>query len=302
MPSPPKSRTRRRPSATLLAGIAGLFVLAVVAAWLTRAGWSAGMLVLAPSPNGAQLSLPEGARAIEARRGDATVRAWVFEPDGAARGTVLLLHGIRSSKRHFIARARHHAARGLRAVAVDSRGHGESSGRYLTYGVEEARDLVQLSDVLEQRNLLAPPLSIVGSSYGAATALLYAAMDPRAARVAAIAPFASLREVVPAYLRWRLGPFARLIPDGLVADLVDGAARRASFDADDACPRCVASRIKARVLLVHSRDDERIPFHHSLEIRDALRAPADLLLVDGVSHVATGASAQVMAQIDSFIQ
>jgi pimeloyl-ACP methyl ester carboxylesterase len=246
--------------------------------------------------------LPEGARAIEARRGDATVRAWVFEPSGSARGTVLLLHGIRSKKQHFVARARHHAARGLRAVAVDSRGHGESSGRFLTYGVEEARDLVQLIDVLEQRALLAPPLSIVGNSYGAATALLHAALDRRVARVAAVAPFASLREVVPAYLSWRLGPLARLIPDALVDELVDGAARQASFDADDACPRCVASRIKARVLLVHSRDDERIPFHHSLEIRDAMRAPAQLLLVDGVSHAATGSSAEVMAQIDTFIR
>ena len=260
------------------------------------------MLVLAPYPDGATQRVPEGPRAIEIQRGDATVRAWSFEPEGAARGTVLLLHGIRSTKQHFVARARQHTTRGLRAIVVDSRGHGESTGRYLTYGVEEARDLSRLTDTLEQRGLLAPPLSIVGTSYGAATALLLAAHDPRVARVAACAPFASLRQVVPAYLGWQLGPLARLVPSALVDELIDGAARQAGFDADDACPRCVAPRIKARVLLVHSRDDERIPFHHSLEIRDALRSAAELMLIDGVSHVATGSETAVMAKIDNFIR
>lgn len=303
MPSPTrKPRTRLRRSATFLGALVAVLAAVAIAAWLTRASWAAGMLVFSPYPDGAPQRLPEGARAIEIRRAAATVRAWSFEPKGAARGTVLLLHGIRSTKQHFVARARQHAARGLRAIAIDSRGHGESSGRYLTYGVEEARDLARLTDALEQRGLLTPPLSIVGSSYGAATALLFAAHDPRVARVAACASFASLRQVVPAYLGWTLGPLARLIPSALVDELIDGAARQASFAADDACPRCVAPRIKARVLLVHSRGDERIPFHHSLEIRDALRSPAELMLLDGVRHVATGSVPAVMAKIDTFIQ
>lgn len=40
-------------------------------------------------------------------------------------------------------------------MAVDLRGHGESSGRWLTYGVRESADLKALVDRLAERRLLA---------------------------------------------------------------------------------------------------------------------------------------------------
>jgi fermentation-respiration switch protein FrsA (DUF1100 family) len=43
--------------------------------------------------------------------------------------------------------------------------------------------------------------------------------------------------------------------------------------------------VRASVLLIHSRDDARIPFEHSLRIHDALVSRRKLLLVDGWGHV-----------------
>jgi alpha-beta hydrolase superfamily lysophospholipase len=275
-----------------LALAAGIVVaLLLVVAWSARRSWAAGMLVLAPSPAGVPCAAPADVEEhIDITRNGATIRTWIFEPAQAPRGTLLMLHGIRDSKLNLVGGARRHAAHGLRVVAVDSRGNGESSGRYLTYGVEESRDLVALVDELQRRKLLVEPLTVLGHSYGAATALQYAAIDSRVQKVAAIAPFASLREVVPAYLVWMLGWPAHLVPSSVVDDLVDGATHQAGFDADRACPRCLAPRIQASVLLVHSRDDERIPWRHSIEIRDALKAPHKLMLVTGASHVQTGAA------------
>jgi alpha-beta hydrolase superfamily lysophospholipase len=268
-----------------------LLVIILGLGWSTRRAWAAGMLVLAPNPSGVPCSAPADVQEhIDVTRKGATIRTWVFEPAGAPRGTLLMLHGIRDSKLNLVSSARRHIAHGLRVVAVDSRGHGESSGRYLTYGVEESRDLVALVDQLERRKLLVKPLAVLGHSYGAATALQYAAIDARVRKVAAIAPFASLREVVPAYLDWIFGWPAHFVPAAVVDDLLDGATRQAGFDTDLACPRCVAPRIHAAVLLVHSRDDERIPWRHSVEIRAALKSPAKLMLVSGASHVQTGAA------------
>jgi pimeloyl-ACP methyl ester carboxylesterase len=268
-----------------------LVVLVLAGAWSARRSLALGLLVLAPVPAGVSFSAPADVRErVEVRRNGATIRAWVFEPNAAPRGTLLMLHGIRDNKQHLVTGARRHAARGFRVVAVDSRGNGESSGRYLTYGVEESRDLAALADELERRQLLATPLVVLGHSYGAATALQYAAIDTRVQKVVALAPFASLREVVPAYLAWMLGAPARWASRALVDDLIDGAARQAGFDADRACPRCVAPQIRASVLLVHSRDDERIPWHQSVEIRDAMRSKVELMLVRGVGHVRTGSA------------
>ena len=46
-------------------------------------------------------------------------------------------------------------------------------------------------------------------------------------------------------------------------------------------PRRAAERVEAAVLLIRSREDERITYQHSLEIRAALASPADLMLLDG---------------------
>jgi pimeloyl-ACP methyl ester carboxylesterase len=263
------------------------------------------MLVLAPFPDGGRETPPAGVReTLEITRPGARVRSWVFEPGPgavAARGTLLLLHGIRDSKLNLVGRAREHAARGHRVIAVDSRGHGESSGKYLTYGVEEARDLHALVDELERRKQLVRPLAVVGSSYGAATALQLAALDPRVERVVAMASFASLREVVPAYLEWILGAPAGWIPRSVVDELVDGATARAGFDADAACPRCVAPQIRAAVLLVHSRDDERIPWQHSAAIARALSARHELMLVDGAGHVHVGEAPGVATATEAWL-
>lgn len=283
-------------------GVALAALTLLGAAALTRRSWAAGMMVLAPSPDGAAFDLPPDAHErIEIVRPTARIRAWVFDPAEAPRGTVLVLHGIRSSKLSSVAAARAHVRSGLRAVAVDSRGHGESAGRYLTYGVEEGRDLRALVDELDRRGLLTPPLDVVGSSYGAATAIQYAAIDSRVERVVASASFSSLREVVPAYLHWKLGPLADFVPSAVVNDLIDGATAQANFSADAACPRCVAPRVRARVLLIHSRDDERIPWQHSSAIHAALRSPKELMLVQGVGHVATNNAPGVADAISRFL-
>lgn len=278
------------------------FVVCLAGAWWTRRSWAAGLLVMTPSADGVPALAPLDVReTVEVARKGAVVRAWVFEPTGPARGTVLMLHGIRDNKLNLVSGARGHTARGYCAVAVDSRGHGESSGRYLTYGVEESLDLVAAVDELERRKLLVKPLAVVGASYGAVTALLYAAIDSRVDKVVALAPFASLRVVVPAYLKWVFGWPARWIPSAVVNELIDGAARQAGFDADQACPRCVAPRIRASVLLIHSRDDERIPWQQSVEIRNALKSPTKLMLVDGVKHVDTGDGAGVPEMIERWL-
>lgn len=282
-------------------GVVAIALLVVGGAAFTADSWGPGMIVLAPSPDYRPGPVPAGATPIEAQRAGARIRAWSFAPPTAARGTVVLLHGIRDSKRGQVESARRHAAAGIRALVVDSRGHGESSGRFLTYGVQESRDLVQLVDALARRGELERPLALVGSSYGAATAIMAAAIEPRVDTVVATAPFSSLRAVVPAYVEWIAGPAGRLVPGSWLDARLDHAAGVAGFDPDRACPRCVAPRVRASVLLIHSRDDERIPYAHSIRIHDALVSPRELLLVDGWGHVGVNRAPAAARAIEQWL-
>ena len=87
-----------------------------------------------------------------------------------------------------------------------------------------------------------------------------------------------------------LGGASAFVPSFWVDRRVDEAGAAAGFNPDDACPRCVAPRVRAETLLIASRSDERIPYQQSVAIRNAMGARAKLMLVDGASHVGVGAA------------
>jgi pimeloyl-ACP methyl ester carboxylesterase len=289
-------RMRRRALAATLAVI----VLALL--WIVKDAMAIGAIITPPSPDyHAGPIPPEVTRAIEIERDRARIRGWVIDPDRTPVGTIVLLHGIRSSKEDQLPRAVAFAREGFRAVVLDHRGHGESSGRWLCYGARETHDVVAILDGLEADDLLARPLGVMGSSYGAAIAIQVAAIDPRIDATVAIAPFASLREVVPAYVEWFLGPLvAAITPNAWIQSVVDRAGREADFDPDDACARCAASLVRSPLLLIHSRDDERIPFRQAERIRDAANGHAELLLISGPPHVETGRAPAATEAVHAF--
>ncbi len=294
---PHRSRAWRR----RLVALGALGLAGALSVYATRYSWGPAMIVGAPSPAYAPTPLPTGvARAVEVERAGARVRAWLLEPGAALRGTLLVLHGIGDDKRSLLSTARGHAARGFRTLVVDSRGHGESSGRYLTYGVEESRDLRALVDVLEAESLLRRPLIGRGTSYGAATAVQYAALDERVDSTIAVAPFHSLVEVVPAYVEWMLGPLEALVSAELRTDVIEASGRRAHFDPAAASPFLAAGRIRASVRIIHSRDDERIPVAHARAIAARL-VDGELVEIDGASHNETGSADGVSATIAAWL-
>ncbi len=112
------------------------------------------------------------------------------------RGTVFLLHGLGDSKEYFPYEFYSFimAGQGYRVILVDSRGHGRSTGDRLTFGFRESRGLVQVLDELQRQGLIVGSVGVLGISYGASTAICWAAIDPRVRAVVALEPFSSLRD------------------------------------------------------------------------------------------------------------
>jgi pimeloyl-ACP methyl ester carboxylesterase len=193
------------------------------------------------------------------------------------RGTVFVLHGIRDSKRSMVGWAQLLAARGYRAVLVDSRGHGRSSGDALTYGVQESRDLSAVADALAGAGKIAGEIGVLGASYGAATAIEWAGRDERVRAVVAVSPFASLRAVVPGYL-----PFP--LPSSFVNEAIARAGAQGGFDPDLASPLGAIARTRAPTLLVHGSADRKIPVAHAHAIAAAGADHTTLVVVEGAGH------------------
>src|SRR5262245_5584397 len=105
-------------------GFVALHALALLFAFTQGETWAISAIVGAPIAKATRMTPPADVREVlEVERAGARIRAWRFDPAGAPRGTVLLLHGIRDSKLRLVKAARAHVQRGYRAIAWDSRGH-----------------------------------------------------------------------------------------------------------------------------------------------------------------------------------
>lgn len=186
--------------------------------------------------------------------------AWLAARPG--RPAVILLHGYPAEKRDLLplAAALH---RHFTVMLVDLRYFGGSEGRVTTLGYRERDDLKRTVDVLEARGL--GPVGVFGFSFGGAVALLTAAEDPRIRAVAAYAPFADLR-LLGRDLYWYLW----LLREPLVGLMRLWSWLLLGFDVTRPSPHEAAGRLGVPVLLIHSRADEQIPFHHAQRLRQAL--------------------------------
>jgi alpha-beta hydrolase superfamily lysophospholipase len=273
-------RLGRRPLGLVAAIVGGLVFAAATFAAVEAVAVRA--IVHAPNAGHPPFAVLAGELAVEVGPPGAVLSVAVMDAP-SPRGTVFVLPGIRDSKESMRGWGEMLVGDGYRAVLVDLRGQGRSTGAYLTYGVQESADLSQVLDTLTAQNVVAGPFGVMGNSYGAATAIEWAAHDRRIEAVVAVSPFASLRAIVPAY---GILP----APGSFVNRIIALAGDRGGFDPDAASPVDAIARTAAPVLLIHGRSDARIASWHSERIHEAGAGHSELVLVDGEGHETVGAA------------
>jgi uncharacterized protein len=251
-------------------------VLAFLVAWFVGEEIAAVAVTSAPNAGRPEPSAIAGEGRVPVGPPAATIAYQIVDAT-APRATVFVLHGIRDSRASMIGWGEMIAQAGMRAVLVDLRGHGRSTGDVLSYGVFDAHDLSLVLDALEARGERVGKVGVLGVSYGAATAIEWAGADPRVEAVVAIAPFESLARVIPGYTPIPL-------PDLFVRGALAAAGRRGGFDPAHASPIDAIAATRAPVLLIHGRADERIPVWHSEDLRAKAPDHVELVEIDGETH------------------
>jgi dipeptidyl aminopeptidase/acylaminoacyl peptidase len=185
---------------------------------------------------------------------------WPGAPDDRA---LILLHGYPAEKADLlpIAAAFHPD---FTTLLVDLRYFGQSEGRATTLGHRERFDLGRAIDALAARGFTR--IGVFGYSLGGAVAILGAAEDPRIRAVAAYAPFSDL-----AVLAGEVYAVFWLAKHPLVALMRLWSRVFLGADITRPSPASAAARLSIPVMLVHSRDDEQIPFAHAERLAAALR-------------------------------
>ncbi|NQU26546.1 MAG: alpha/beta fold hydrolase [Candidatus Nealsonbacteria bacterium] len=217
---------------------------------------------------------------------EATLSVSIIEPSDSNRpkGTILVIHGILARSLWMLDTAKTLSNAGYRAVLVDLRGHGRSTGGLLTFGVQEARDLSQVIDTLEDRNLVDGPIGVYGISYGATTSIHLAGRDRRVKAVVAVAPFSTVRDEIPHFGRVMVPGIGWVIPEQTYQRAIDEAGRLARFDPDRDTALEAIRRTSAPVLLMHGTNDWVVPHRHSERLHAAAPGHSELVSVPWYGH------------------
>lgn len=188
---------------------------------------------------------------------NAHITGW-FIASPNPRGTVLFLNGSAGTKASRVAWLPMFRSLGLDVLLFDYRGYGGNPGRP-TEATTYADARAAWTYLTEKRNI--PPSSIVlfGESLGGAVAAKLASQVTPGA-VVLHSTFASLPDL--AAHTYPLLPMRRIT--------------RYSYDTRGFIEKC-----RAPVLIVHSRDDEVIPFSHAERVFNAAPVPKELLPLSG---------------------
>jgi len=211
------------------------------------------------------------------------LHGWWMEA-GKTAPTVVVLHGVKKNRTDVLRAGLILRQAGFNVLVFDGRGHGNSEGRYITYGFYERRDvesaiewLVSDTKVDERR------IGLAGESMGAAIALQVAAHDTRVRAVWADSPFASLKRVTEEFVR-RVTRLPGPVLSPVLWTTLQVANYRGKFDVNMVDPLALAAQIKCPVFLVHGTADDLISASHSESIHEALSGKKELWIVEGAAH------------------
>ena len=207
------------------------------------------------------------------------VAGW-FAPGQAGRGAVLLLHGVRGSRRAMVARALFLHRLGFATLAIDLPGHGESPAHRITFGANESHGVVAALAWLARR-CPGERIGAIGVSLGAAS-LVLARPDPAPAAVVLESMYPTIEEAVSDRLALHAGALASVLAPVLLWQM----PWRLDISTNELHPIDALPALRAPLLIAAGDVDRHTTRAETERLYAAARAPdKSLWIVPGAAHV-----------------
>ena len=207
---------------------------------------------------------PSGAQDIAIAAPDhAALRAWWFPSSQANGNCVIVLHGIGDSRAGSVGFAPMFLHAGYAVLVPDSRAHGASEGKFVTYGLLERYDVIAWAHAMRTRGC--HKLYGLGESLGASILIQAAAVEPDFSAIVAESPYADLREIAE-YRVHQMTHMPSFIAKAVVSSAVLYARYVDRLDLAEVSPVRDIAREATPVLLIHGLADRRTPASNSQEL------------------------------------
>lgn len=200
----------------------------------------------------------------------------------ATRPTIILCHGVGANRTDMAPFAHLLSGQGrMNVFSFDFRAHGESEGRFSSYGAFEQRDLEAALDFLDRR-MVQKEYGVMGISMGASVGILVASRDQRIKALWVDSPYIDLAQTIENYMkllyhfpRFPFTPFTLL-------------SYRLLFRtaAQEISPMRVVGQMAPRpVMIVNGLSDDRIQPELAQRLYAKAKEPKSLWLIPGAGHL-----------------
>jgi fermentation-respiration switch protein FrsA (DUF1100 family) len=211
-----------------------------------------------------------------------TLRGKFYRAENA-RATVILVHGYRSwSERDFGTVMKYFGDNGFNIFMYGNRAHGESDGKYITFGVLDRYDLRDWTYYVDDLCGNSLPILWDGISMGGATVCMASALElPKNLRaIISDCPFTTPKEEICHTMKHYYH-----IPAFPLIYTLDIAARAAAkFGLSECDSRKEVSKTKLPLFIAHGQADDFVPHYMGEEIFNACSSAKEFLSVPGAIH------------------
>lgn len=196
--------------------------------------------------------------------------------------TIILFHGYHSHHLNdFAAIYGYYHDIGLNLLLVRQRAHGESGGKYITFGVRERRDVLSWIE-FHNRTQGMDNVFLGGMSMGASTVLFAAGeeLPPNVRGITADCGFSSPAEILEYVIKKDFH-----LPGKLVLPLMEVWARiLGGFSLYECDSRETLRRSRTPVLFIHGKEDNFVPCRMSEAGWAACAGDREIHLIEGAGH------------------
>jgi len=206
---------------------------------------------------------------------------YVIENDPSSKHWAIIVHGYTVSMLISTQYIDLFQSEGFNILLIDQRRHGNSEGKYTTYGYYEKYDIAAWVRWILHSYGTECSIGLHGQSLGGSTVLEYLSIvHPNVKFVVADCPFSDMKQLVRHQARtvYRL-PASPILP---IINMM--LKSRAGFSMEQVSPLQVVEHCHLPALFIHGTKDNYVPTYMSEQLYEHKAGPKNLLLVEGAIH------------------
>lgn len=207
---------------------------------------------------------------------------YVLESHPESHRWVIIVHGYTVSLHVSTQYIEMFEQEGFNVLLIDQRRHGNSQGKYTTYGYMEKYDIAAWVYWIMEHYGEDIAIGLHGQSFGGGTVLEYLSIaHPSVKFVVADCPYSDLTQL----LRYQIKELNKIPASSLILPLVNiQLKRRAGFRMQQVSPLRTVRSSPMPLLLIHGTSDDYVPTHMCKSLFEHKQGHKKLLLIEGAVH------------------